>query len=76
MKKVLCNGKCHECEIEPDYQESCAIFTTQRRTFELSDKLNRLEKMLDNYLQNQSNPKVATAALLETSDNFDSKIDE
>ena len=78
MEKITCNGKCQECEALEngmiENAEVCAIFATQRRTFELIQKVGKMERMIEKLLENSA--VSSTALPVETSDNFNPKTEK
>jgi len=77
MEKIKCYGKCHECEALEngliENAEICAIFTSQRRTFEIMPRLANMEKMIEKLLS-QKGVEASVATPVETSDYFPSTL--
>ena len=69
METIKCNGKCQECRAAEqglvENIESCAIMAIQRRTFEISTKINNLEQMIIDFISKEKEVQPIPA---ETSD--------
>ena len=78
---IKCNGKCAECQAflngEIENSESCAIWTTQRRTFDMNQRLTNIELLISKFIEEFTEKKGKKSIPVKSSDNINQiKFDE
>ena len=77
MATIKCSGKCNECESflnsEIESFESCAIAAINRRTFDMTTKINNLEQLLFKFIEENQEKKGKKSVPVKSNDSINAK---